>query len=491
VTTIQLRRGSAAAASKDNPVLAAGELGVETDTGKFKIGDGSTAWNSLPYATDLSRLPASVDLLGSAGDPRLRRATSPYLRGQVAVTRCGQPRGTNSLSAAAFTGRVAYTTGPTATADLRCCFSNWISVAGSASEGTPGQSATIKAAIELTQSSGPGSFPLWFGGSRVGTLVDGGEIWSDPVGIELPAGTTFYIRVLYTPGTVTGGGSTGTVYPEANIYSTNADSWVAGDAVDGTGALANSPASGIGLYRPTAITGTPVGRVPQVLIIGDERAMGNNDAPSYAGYINAALAGGSFVTVNLGADQDSAAGFATGHGYRGRLIAGCDYAIETYGGKDLDASDSLAAIQASRIAIWELCNQRSVAVYADTIPPYTTSTDSWTTTTHQTHAWPAGEETVRVQMNQWIRAGAPIAGGVAVTPGATGAHVAGDGDHPLAGVIDDAAKVETQVYQHGQGTDSGIWQVGSGGVALTGNGYAMNAAGCVLAAQSVPIAALV
>lgn len=32
-----------------NPVLAAGEIGVET-TGKFKFGDGATAWNALPYA---------------------------------------------------------------------------------------------------------------------------------------------------------------------------------------------------------------------------------------------------------------------------------------------------------------------------------------------------------------------------------------------------------------------------------------------------------
>jgi hypothetical protein len=32
-----------------NPVLAPGEIGVET-TGRFKFGDGTTAWNALPYA---------------------------------------------------------------------------------------------------------------------------------------------------------------------------------------------------------------------------------------------------------------------------------------------------------------------------------------------------------------------------------------------------------------------------------------------------------
>ncbi len=32
------------------PTLAQGEIGYETDTTKFKIGDGSTAWSSLAYA---------------------------------------------------------------------------------------------------------------------------------------------------------------------------------------------------------------------------------------------------------------------------------------------------------------------------------------------------------------------------------------------------------------------------------------------------------
>jgi len=47
---IQLRNGTAAQWTSANPTLAVGELGAETDTGKFKIGTGSTAWNSLAYA---------------------------------------------------------------------------------------------------------------------------------------------------------------------------------------------------------------------------------------------------------------------------------------------------------------------------------------------------------------------------------------------------------------------------------------------------------
>jgi hypothetical protein len=48
--TVQHKRGTAAILAANNPVLAAGEIGLETDTNRTKIGDGSTAWNSLPYA---------------------------------------------------------------------------------------------------------------------------------------------------------------------------------------------------------------------------------------------------------------------------------------------------------------------------------------------------------------------------------------------------------------------------------------------------------
>jgi len=48
---IQLRRGTASEWTAANPTLAAGELVIETDTDKYKIGDGSTAWTSLGYSS--------------------------------------------------------------------------------------------------------------------------------------------------------------------------------------------------------------------------------------------------------------------------------------------------------------------------------------------------------------------------------------------------------------------------------------------------------
>ncbi len=48
---IQMRRGTASQWTSSNPTLAAGEWGLETDTDKYKIGDGSTAWTSLGYSS--------------------------------------------------------------------------------------------------------------------------------------------------------------------------------------------------------------------------------------------------------------------------------------------------------------------------------------------------------------------------------------------------------------------------------------------------------
>jgi hypothetical protein len=48
-TQILTRRGTAASWTSTNPTLGAGEIGYETDTGRFKIGTGAAAWASLGY----------------------------------------------------------------------------------------------------------------------------------------------------------------------------------------------------------------------------------------------------------------------------------------------------------------------------------------------------------------------------------------------------------------------------------------------------------
>lgn len=60
---MQQRRGTAAQWALNNPVLSAGEFGVETDTSKVKVGDGTTAWNALGYvnAAEVSAAAAAAE----------------------------------------------------------------------------------------------------------------------------------------------------------------------------------------------------------------------------------------------------------------------------------------------------------------------------------------------------------------------------------------------------------------------------------------------
>lgn len=84
---IKSRRDSAADWTANDPTLALGEIGYETDTTKFKVGDGATAWTSLGYATgnalsvkldDLTAPDANTDLDASTTKHGLVvKATAP------------------------------------------------------------------------------------------------------------------------------------------------------------------------------------------------------------------------------------------------------------------------------------------------------------------------------------------------------------------------------------------------------------------------------
>lgn len=56
----QLRRGTSASAASNNPVMATGEPGYDTDAKRFKIGDGATAWTSLQWAAPRVLTPTTV-----------------------------------------------------------------------------------------------------------------------------------------------------------------------------------------------------------------------------------------------------------------------------------------------------------------------------------------------------------------------------------------------------------------------------------------------
>lgn len=68
VRRIQLRRGSAVQWASSNPILASGEIGVELDTKKFKLGNGITNWNDLGYLTNSVTIAEIQDVLADNPD---------------------------------------------------------------------------------------------------------------------------------------------------------------------------------------------------------------------------------------------------------------------------------------------------------------------------------------------------------------------------------------------------------------------------------------
>jgi hypothetical protein len=101
MSKIQLRRDTAANWTSANPTLSSGELGFETDTGKFKIGNAAgTAWTSLAYAA----VTAYGDLSGAPAAYSLPTATTSVLGGvKVDGTTITIASGVISASASSYT----------------------------------------------------------------------------------------------------------------------------------------------------------------------------------------------------------------------------------------------------------------------------------------------------------------------------------------------------------------------------------------------------
>lgn len=59
-TRILVRRGTATEWTTANPILASGEFGFETNTGKFKVGNGSSNWAALPYFLNFDAVKAAI-----------------------------------------------------------------------------------------------------------------------------------------------------------------------------------------------------------------------------------------------------------------------------------------------------------------------------------------------------------------------------------------------------------------------------------------------
>jgi len=97
---VKWRRKTAAAWSSSTDVLLEGEAGLETDTGKFKLGNGTDIWDALPYAPALNgTVGCTFDGGGSVLPVGLTAdVTVPYDCTIDAATLVGDPSGSIVIS---------------------------------------------------------------------------------------------------------------------------------------------------------------------------------------------------------------------------------------------------------------------------------------------------------------------------------------------------------------------------------------------------------
>jgi hypothetical protein len=116
-TRMQQRRGTAAQWTSANPVLNAGEMGWESDTNKFKIGDGTNHWADVDYFADINSTvnPAFGSSITFEG------ATANDFETILAIT---DPTVDRTITFPDATGTVALTSDITVTASSTTTFSN-------------------------------------------------------------------------------------------------------------------------------------------------------------------------------------------------------------------------------------------------------------------------------------------------------------------------------------------------------------------------------
>jgi lysophospholipase L1-like esterase len=295
---------------------------------------------------------------------------------------------------------------------------------------------TVRCAVEYN-----GVFyPLYLRGSRDAVIAPGGYAEFEPVFVDVPKGATYYVRTLVT---VDAGGK----WP----YGVYTGAAYLGDGVEqGTG-ITDKTTTGVVTgsnnyaYGPASIRALRIDGTSDVAAVGDSIAYGLGDSID-RGTIVRSL-DGKLPLRNLGYPGAQASDFIGRYaGLRLRLARGASHWIVMFGTNDISAGKSAQQVKDDLLAVYRLGETLGVRVWAGTIPPRTTSTDSWVSTGNQTKA---ATEAVRVEVNDWVR----------TIPS------------PLAGVFDTADGWETS-------RNSGIWKPGitGDGVHPNGNGADAGAA---------------
>ena len=139
---IQVRRGTASEWTAANPILAAGEMGVETNTNLFKFGNGTATWTALAYAnnSDVAIGEISQDAINTA------------LTMGAGLTKTYND-GANTITITVDTDVVATKTFATSEATTRASAAQAAAIAAAATDATTKSAAAQAAAEDYTDAA--------------------------------------------------------------------------------------------------------------------------------------------------------------------------------------------------------------------------------------------------------------------------------------------------------------------------------------------------
>ena len=311
-------------------------------------------------------------------------AAALYL-GQVA-TNCTIPssRSTTNKQANARTVHIARDT----ISSLKIELCNWCWLrSGVGPETAGGGNITYSASIEYP--AGTFTQVLW-SGAATKVVASNAVALSDAVNVNIPNGTTFWVRTYANAVTaiVFTEGNTG--YEQRNLAGGEAYEYAASGITDKTmgGTIVDVGAAAAPIFRPTAIVAQT--RNPSVLILGDSRDWGFTDTHDSSGDLGdiARSIGPAYGYINAACAGDTLSAFITAHTQRAALQ---QYVSHVVFGDPINALRSGGSGQ-NQSAATTLGQLQTILGYfptkrcltTTTGGPNTTSTDSWATVANQT-----------------------------------------------------------------------------------------------------------
>lgn len=261
---IQFRRGTASEWNLSNPILSQGEAGFETDTGRFKVGNGLTPWNSLVYSSGVTGAtgPTPTVTVGSTTtlNPGLNASVANSGSATAAILNFGIPQGATGpqglLGPTGPTGPQGVTgpTGPTGAASQVTGPTGATGPTGPAVTGPTGAASDVTGPTGPTGATGPqgvainliGSVALVANLPSTGNTINDAYIVDENGDVYVWDGTAWY-----SAGQIVGPqGPTGPTGATGLTGATGADSTVVGP----TGPT--GPSGVISVTGPVTNTGT-------------------------------------------------------------------------------------------------------------------------------------------------------------------------------------------------------------------------------------------